>query len=292
VSPSQGSLVTPATISAALVSASAGDVLILADGSYSGFNVNANGTLEAPIVVRAENLGGAIIDGDNRNVIYNAVYQAFKPQRSSDGDVIYHNTIVKPGDAFNVITSDAFSRVTSRNNIFIGGLAGSFNGFSNGAGRVTDLQSADSTCDFNYDGFGSIGTGAFTGGIGPTNFTGLAQLQATTTESNAVQLDLSVFAEAISVPANPLATHMPPNLELASQGSAIDAGVALTGFNDGFTGNAPDLGAYELGQAVPVYGVGGNLGGDMPQVLLGDCNQNGVVDFGDISPFIAILSGI
>ena len=455
VSSDQGSLVTPATISTALANVSAGDVLILADGNYSGFNVFANGTLEAPIVVRAENLGGAIINGDirfdgfgfihivgmavqgqikfngandivirdclintdrdgivsfgtgvsnalimnnvvngptqwteaalgnngdnlgegivltgpgnviafnrvegfrdgisllednsvnqqsidiygndiyrcaddgieadfsmgnvrvhhnrltdcfialssqptlggptyfYRNVIYNAVHQAFKPQRSSDGDVIYHNTIVKPGDAFNVITSDVFSRVTSRNNIFIGGPAGSFNGFNNGAGRVANLRSADSTCDFNYDGFGSIGTEAFMGRIGPTNFTGLAQLQATTTESNAVQLDLSVFAEAVSVPANPVATHVPPNFELDSQGSAIDAGVTLAGFNDGFTGNAPDLGAYELGKAIPVYGVGGNLSGDIPQVLLGDCNQDGVVDFLDINPFIEILT--
>ena len=425
MSSDEGALVTPATITAALKNVSAGDVLVLADGNYSGFSVFANGTREAPIVVRAKNSGGAIVIGDirfdgfgfihivgmavqgkikfngandivirdcsvttkrdgivafgkgvsnalimnnvvtgptqwneaalgnngknlgegivltgpgnviafnrvegfrdgisllednsvnqqsidiygndiyrcgddgieadfamanvrvyhnrltdcfialssqptlggptyfYRNVVYNAVYQAFKTQRSSDGDVIYHNTIVKPGDAFNVATDDIFSRVTSRNNIFIGGPAGSFNGFKNGAGRVVYLRSADSTCDFNYDGFGSIGTGAFKGRIGPTKFAGLAQLQATTTESNAVRIDLGVFAEAVSIPANPLATHTPPNFKLATQSPAIDAGVELAGFNDRFTGKAPDLGAYELGKAIPVYGVGGNLG--------------------------------
>lgn len=454
VSSDQGTVVTPNTITAALANISAGDVLILADGNYTGFNVFANGTLAAPIVIRAASMGGALVDGDirfdgfgfvhivgltvqgkikfngsndivirdclittdrdgivsfgtgvsnaliinntvigptvwneaalgnngnnlgegivltgpgnviafnrvegfrdgisllednavnqqsvdiygndiyrcgddgieadfamgnvrvhhnrltdcfialssqpslggptyfYRNVVYNAVYQAFKLQRSSDGDVLYHNTVVKPGDAFNVITSDVFSRATSRNNIFIGGPAGSFNGFSNGAGRVVYLPSSDVTCDFNYDGFGSIGTGAFLGRIGPTNFTGLAQLQTLTTESNAVQLDLSIFAESVSIPADPVAEHAPPDFALASGTAAIDAGVALVSFNDGFTGGSPDLGAYELGKAVPVYGVGGNLGVDAA-VLLGDCNQDGVVDFLDIAPMIEFLT--
>ena len=160
----------------------------------------------------------------------------------------------------------------------------------NGAGRVLYLPSSDATCDFNYDGFGSNGAGAFVGRIGATNFAGLAQLQTLTTESNAVQLDLSVFAESVSIPANPVAEHKPPNFELVSRGAAIDAGIALVGFNDGFTGTSPDMGAYELGKANPVYGVGGNLGIDDPVVLLGDCNQDGVLDFLDIAPLIEILT--
>ena len=35
---------------------------------------------------------------------------------------------------------------------------------------------------------------------------------------------------------------------------AVDAGVRLPKVNDGFAGKAPDLGAYEVGQPVPVYG--------------------------------------
>jgi len=377
VSSDQGTVVTPATIAAALASVSAGDVLILADGTYSGINVSANGTLADPIVVRAQNNGGAIVDGDirfdgfgfihivgltvqgqikfngsndivirdclintdrdgivsfgsgvsnalimdntvngptqwneaalgnngnnlgegivltgpgnviafnrvegfrdgisllednavnqqsidiygndidgieadfgmgnvrvhhnrltdcfialssqptlggptyfYRNVVYNAVYQAFKMQRSSDGDVIYHNTVVKPGDAFNIITGDVFSRAISRNNIFIGGPAGNFNGFSNGNGRVLYLPSSDATCSYNYDGFGSIGTGAFIGRIGSTNFDGLAQLQSLTTETNAVQLDLSVFANSVSIPADPVAEHVAPVSSISKQ---------------------------------------------------------------------------
>ena len=37
-------------------------------------------------------------------------------------------------------------------------------------------------------------------------------------------------------------------------GPAVDAGVALPNINDGFTGAAPDLGAWELGKKPPHYG--------------------------------------
>ena len=35
---------------------------------------------------------------------------------------------------------------------------------------------------------------------------------------------------------------------------AVDAGCRLPNINDGYTGKAPDLGAYELGKPLPVYG--------------------------------------
>jgi len=35
---------------------------------------------------------------------------------------------------------------------------------------------------------------------------------------------------------------------------AIDAGVRLAGINDDANGDAPDLGAYEFGEPLPVYG--------------------------------------
>ena len=204
--------------------------------------------------------------------------------------MLYHNTVVKAGDAFNVITDDPISRATSRNNIFIGGPAGTFNEFTNGAGRVMYLPSADATNDFNYDGFGSIGTGNFTGRIGSTTFDSLIQLQSQTTEQNSVQLNLSVFTDDVVVPSNPVGVNAPPSFELAVGSPAIDVGIPLAGFNDGFTGSAPDLGAYEQGRAIPVYGVGGNIGTPDLPTLLGDCNLDGVVNFADISPFISILS--
>jgi hypothetical protein len=34
----------------------------------------------------------------------------------------------------------------------------------------------------------------------------------------------------------------------------MDAGTVIPNINDAFTGRAPDLGAYEFGQALPIYG--------------------------------------
>lgn len=42
---------------------------------------------------------------------------------------------------------------------------------------------------------------------------------------------------------------------LASGSKGVDAGQVLANFNDGYTGSAPDIGAYESGQAVNQYGV-------------------------------------
>jgi hypothetical protein len=36
--------------------------------------------------------------------------------------------------------------------------------------------------------------------------------------------------------------------------AAVDAGTVLPSITDGFTGGAPDLGAYELDQPLPHYG--------------------------------------
>ena len=263
-----------------------GDDGIEADFSMGNVRVHHNRLTDCFIAISSQpSLGGPTYF--YRNVVYNAVYQAFKPQRSSVGDVIYHNTVVKVGDAFNVITSDPISRGISRNNIFIGGPAGRFNGFNNGLGRVVFLPSADATNDFDYDGFGSIGTGNFTGQIGSTTFNGLTELRSLTTEENAIQLDLNVFAGLVTIPANPVGVNAPPNLELGAESPAIDSGMALAGFNDGFTGNAADLGAYERGKPIPVYGVGGNIGlGDLPEPsVLGDFDGDGDVDLADLDQY-------
>ena len=44
------------------------------------------------------------------------------------------------------------------------------------------------------------------------------------------------------------------DFQLRPGSAPVDAGVRLPGINDDFTGRAPDLGAYEVGKAVPHYG--------------------------------------
>jgi hypothetical protein len=44
------------------------------------------------------------------------------------------------------------------------------------------------------------------------------------------------------------------DFRLRPEARAVDAGMILANVNDGFTGKAPDLGALEVGQQMPVYG--------------------------------------
>ena len=56
--------------------------------------------------------------------------------------------------------------------------------------------------------------------------------------------------------ADPRKIYRPEDFDfrLRPGSSPIDAGVRLPGVNDDFTGRAPDLGAYEMGQPTPHYG--------------------------------------
>ena len=47
------------------------------------------------------------------------------------------------------------------------------------------------------------------------------------------------------------------NFKLNPNGKAVDAGVVIPNVNDNFNGNAPDLGALEVGSPAVIYGVRG-----------------------------------
>ncbi len=189
-----------------------------------------------------------------RNAAYNVIVSAFKLQRSSVGDVLLHNTVVKNGDAFGIYTSEPVARAYSRNNLFVGGPGAMFGTYSSGTGRVIDVSTAQASCDFDYDGFGST-VGMFAGRLGAARFASLAELRAMTTERHAVSVELAtVFATSVSYPAAPVPALAAPDLRVRPGGSAIDVGIPLPNVNDGFAGGAPDLGAYEAGSALPAYG--------------------------------------
>jgi hypothetical protein len=191
-----------------------------------------------------------------RNVMLNVVYSPFKLHRGSVGDVAFHNTVVKSGDAFACYAGVTWSQALFRNNLFIGGTGGgTYGGYGNGSGNVAQLADADDTCDFDFDGYGSIGTGSFAGRIGDARFDGLAELQSLTTEAHAVEVDMSVFAAAVTFPASgPFPELTNDDLRIADGSAAVDQGTPLANVNDGFAGTAPDLGAYEAGSLLPHYG--------------------------------------
>jgi hypothetical protein len=76
-------------------------------------------------------------------------------------------------------------------------------------------------------------------------------------ENHGVEVDYDVF-ESLRPPdpARPQAVYQAAelNFRLRATGKAVDHGVRLPNINDDFTGQAPDLGAYESGKELPVYG--------------------------------------
>ena len=112
-------------------------------------------------------------------------------------------------------------------------------------------------CDFDYDGFGG----------GPWNiFMKWQRVRYKTFEDartnapierHAVLVDAATaFASGVQRPTNTDTQYDPAKTDLrpSKDSAAVDAGQVLPGFNDGFKGKAPDIGAYELGDELPHYG--------------------------------------
>src|SRR5580765_6797926 len=190
-----------------------------------------------------------------RNAMYNVLYSPFKFHNGTVGDVVLHNTAVKCGDALGVYAAATWSRAFFRNNVFIGGMGGgTYGGYDNGTGRIFEVRDADTSCSFDCDGLASIGTNTFGGRIGAATFNSLATLQANTTEAHAVMVDMSIFATPPAFPVPPEPARPVADLRLAAGSAAVDKGIVISAINDDFSGAAPDLGAYELGAALPPYG--------------------------------------
>jgi len=187
-----------------------------------------------------------------RNAMYNLILEAFKLHNRSVGDVILHNTAIKSGDAFGVYAGNPISRTTTRNNLFIGGPGWQGTTWDSGSGRV--IQFADATQpNMDYDGVWSE-DGTIRGRIGSATFSSLATLHSQTTETHAVLVSLGIFDAPVAHPRDPFPERPIPDLRLADGSAAESVALLIPGINDGYLGTGPDLGAYEAGAALPVYG--------------------------------------
>ncbi len=195
-----------------------------------------------------------------RNAMYNVVYSPFKLHNGSVGDVILQNTVVKSGDAIGVYTGDFFSRAFFRNNLFIGGPGGIYNGYSSGKGLIASLEAADPTSTFDYDAFGTLAE-RFFGQIGSHLFLGLDELRSKTSEKHAIQVDLSVFNASVAYPAKPFPGLLAPDLRPRAGSAVEDAALLIPNINNKFNGKGPDIGAFEVGEALPVFGARGEIPG-------------------------------
>jgi hypothetical protein len=180
-----------------------------------------------------------------RNSIYNVVAEPFKMHDSPSGALFYHNTVVKKGAPLLLYTREPASNLVTRNNLFVGTTAG----------YAWECNAPMTDCDFDYDGFAG---GPFKMFLKWNNkrYATFEQMMATASiERHATRVDAAgLFASGVAAPADEKAVHEPVDLRLSAKSSAIDSGQALPGFDDGFTGPGPDLGAYEAGRPLPHYG--------------------------------------
>jgi Carbohydrate binding module (family 6)/Right handed beta helix region len=185
-----------------------------------------------------------------RNQIVGNVEGAFK-FRTTDRFVMLHNTIVNwgnawPGDAMICCNEDHLLRGIVRNNLWIAVQGGQIWGFDAG---IIDWRT-----DIDYNGFdwGAHQDPFVYGGVSYPDVASLAA--GTGLEQHGVQVARQSCFETFNVPGPPPIPVPPQALTLQAGCAAVDAGALLPNVNGSFTGAAPDLGAFEHGHAVPVFG--------------------------------------
>ncbi len=191
-----------------------------------------------------------------RNALYNVVAESFKlhhngsPRYDIDwwpsGALLYHNTIVKKSEPFAVNSSQPVYNCVTRNNLLIGG-----------GRRAMHFDPTMVDCDFDYDGYGGGPWEIFAkwNGVFYESFDEFKRKAPV--ERHATIVDPArAFLSRVQRPEDTRTVYeaKDADLRLAEGSEAVDAGTPLPGFNDGFAGKAPDLGAYELGQPLPHYG--------------------------------------
>jgi len=182
-----------------------------------------------------------------RNALYNIGLEPFKMHNSPSGALMFHNTCVKKGMPAMVMTEEKVRNCVFRNNLFIG----------TDANYAFEFMAPAEHCDFDYDGIGGGPWKLFMKWSGERYAT-LDELKAKgPIYKHAVLVDpASAFASGILPPEDEKKQQLltANDLRLKAGSAAIDAGEVLPGINDGFSGKAPDLGAYELGAELPHYG--------------------------------------
>lgn len=197
-----------------------------------------------------------------RNVLYHVPTGCgLKFNVKPSGLVLYHNTVIAEGRP-----GDIFSNAHFRNNLFLG---------RDVPGReVFRFANATSYSTYDYNGYrlnpkskdqfqwkspqpGMLRDYELDRARFQT-FSSLAELRAATgQEAHGIEVDYDIFQNLRPPPPDqPHAVYHAGDLDfrLKSGGKAVDAGLRLPNVNDEYSGNAPDLGALEIGKPPPIYG--------------------------------------
>ncbi|MPZ19294.1 MAG: hypothetical protein GEV06_15475 [Luteitalea sp.] len=239
-----------------------GDDVIEADGGVHNIRVMRNrGVNAAHTGLSAQPIFGGPAYYI-RHILYNTPV-ALKLNNPA-GVIVYHNTIIAENR-----TAQRVSNAHFRNNLFLG---------TDAAGRgISALGGPTAYSTYDYNGYRpNRRAQAQYVWLGPRAglqvdyestpdkgrpFETLAELAAATgQETHGIEIDYDIF-ESLRAPSPPDSSKPGPvydavdlNFRLKPGSKAVDAGDPLPNVNDGFAGSAPDLGAYEVGQTIPVYG--------------------------------------
>lgn len=199
-----------------------------------------------------------------RNIVYHAPGGSTRMSAGSPGVIFYHNTVTTETSAGSSANSHW------RNNLMLG---------QDNAPPIFSVNTSTSYSSSDYNGFrpnpGAAvsfrwnvapfapprpGAAPATAGSTPPGFATLADyVKAAGQDRNSVTLDYDVFVKVPKLDRDPktvqrLYDFKELDFRLRPSSAAIDRGVALANINDGFAGSAPDLGALEAGQTLPIYG--------------------------------------
>lgn len=238
------------------------DNCIEADGSAQNFRVLDNRCFNMAhrALSTQPTLGGPTYF--IRNVVYHAPEGgALKITANAAGVVVYNNTFLaevhQMGPASNlhfrnnlVLAQGAWPEVFSIET-FTPWSTSDYNGFSAAAAPGPSLFAWAAPADgaANYDARAARPAQSFVDLKGYADRTGR--------DRHSRMIGWSIFRKASPpAPGDPTRLYRPDDFDftLAPGSDAIDAGTILPGVTDGFTGQAPDLGALEAGRPAPVYG--------------------------------------
>ncbi len=195
-----------------------------------------------------------------RNLVYNSsAGGSLKFVDNAAGVLFYNNTLIGQGRLWRPVSNTHF-----RNNLMIGD---GWNDQLWGFNTFTNYSSSDhngfrpnpgvkTSFEWTSPAFGTQAD--YDHPLVQRRFATLKDYAAATgQDKHSVLVDYNVF-EKVSPPdrADVQRLYRPEDLDfrVKAGSAAIDKGEALPNITDGFTGKAPDLGAYERGQPIPHYG--------------------------------------
>ena len=207
-----------------------------------------------------------------RNVAYNLPGGSTRLTGGSAGVLFYNNTILSETAA------QGTSNVHWRNNLFLGQnsapaifsvntftnyTSSDFNGFRPNAGAPFSFawNSPPTEVRSDFSGLERPGQGGAASALQTRQFPSLAAYsEATGQDRHSIVVDYDVFVNVPMLDAQDRRTvqkvYKPEDFDftLKAGSSAVDHGIPLPNVTDGFTGRAPDLGAFERDRPLPHVG--------------------------------------